>query len=86
MARPPFKREAEKRFPYKVDIPAPEGGLGSRLDAMQQWCRHNVGQWAYQSHTERGQVGERFRYFARFYFTAEEDADAFKWEWGRDAR
>ena len=48
---------------------------------MEQWCRQNVGEWAHHSHTERGQIGERFRYFARFYFMAEQDAEQFRQAW-----
>ncbi len=47
------------------------------------WCRVHAGEWDRHGHTERGQVGERFRYYARFYFMSEEDAEAFRrtWPW-----
>jgi hypothetical protein len=37
-----FQRDAERRFPIKVDIPVPPGGLGRRLTDMLDWCHANV--------------------------------------------
>src|SRR5262249_32056537 len=34
-----LKRQAEKRFPHKIDMAVPPGGLGQQLDAMLAWCR-----------------------------------------------
>ena len=43
---------------------------------MLDWCRLNAGVWTHHKHTERGQIGERFRYYACFHFMTEEDAEA----------
>ena len=76
------KREAEAKFPYKVDIPIPMFGLGNRLNEMLQWCRVNfgAGDWAEHNHSERPISGARAD-FARFYFLNEADADAFRQQW-----
>ena len=37
------KRAAEVKFPHRIDIPIPVGGLGNRLTEMLMWCRQNVG-------------------------------------------
>jgi hypothetical protein len=42
------RRAAEAKFPYRIDIPVPVGGLGNRLTEMLMWCRENIpaGAWA----------------------------------------
>ncbi len=86
MARPTdrnsFKREAERRYPHKVDIPVPGSGLGRRLTDMHAWCAANVaaGEWAEHGHSER-RKGEQPADFARFYFMRESDAEAFRRTW-----
>lgn len=76
------KREAEARFPHKVDIAVPEFGLGNRLDEMLLWCRANVpaGTWAQHHHSE-GRLGEAAVDCARFYFIEEADAEQFRRQW-----
>jgi len=73
------KREAEARFPHKVDIPIPTLGLGNRLTDMVIWCRENVtaGEWAQHHHSEH-RKDEASTAFARFYFMHEADAEAFR--------
>ena len=62
-------------------MPVPGDGLGLRLNEMMAWCRVHAGEWDHHGHTERGEVGERFRYNARFYFMTEEDAEALRRAW-----
>ena len=79
--RTPFKREAEKRFPHKVDIPVPSDGLGALLNDMLSWCREHAGEWAQHGHSEAGEPGQPRTDYARFYFQREEDAAAFRAVW-----
>jgi hypothetical protein len=85
-ARHPFKDEAERRFPHKVDIPVPGNGLGRDLTAMLDWCRERVAEprWAYHGHTARRGRGEVRVHRARWYFASEADAEAFMRAWLRD--
>ena len=78
-----FKKEAERRFPHKVDIPVSGSGLGRRLTDMHAWCAANVaaGEWAAHGHQER-RKGQQPADFARFYFARESDAEAFQRAWG----
>ena len=78
------KYEKEQRFPFKVDVPVPGCGLGQRLIEMHDWCDANAGEWDHHTHTERGKIGERFRYYVRFYFMTEKDAEAFRRAWLTD--
>ena len=80
------KREAEARFPNKVDILIPTLGLGNRLTDMVIWCRGNVtaGEWAQHHHSEH-RKDEAPAAFARFYFANEADAEAFRKRWLPDA-
>jgi hypothetical protein len=32
------RRDAERQYPHRVDIPVPEDGLGKRLNDMIDWC------------------------------------------------
>ena len=76
------RKAAERRFPHKIDIPAPGAGLGRRLTDMLDWCRQNVpaGEWAQHGHSER-RKGEPPTDFARFYFLYEAVAQAFRRRW-----
>jgi len=42
------KKNAERRFPHRVDGPVPGGGLGRRLAGMVDWRHANIaaGPWA----------------------------------------
>ena len=77
------KKEAEKRFQHRVDIPVPDDGLGRRLDAMLAWCRENMeaGDWTQHGHTER-QPPELPTHVARFYFAEAGMVEAFRQRWG----
>jgi len=35
--------EAERRFPVRIRLALPTGGLGERLDQMQTWLDQNAG-------------------------------------------
>ena len=80
--RNPGKRAAEQRFPFRVDVPIPPGGLGERLNMMHGWCRTNIaaGQWDQHSRSEKA-LGQVPADFARFYFMTDADADLFQWRW-----
>ena len=81
------RRAAEAKFPHRVDIPVPLGGLGNRLTEMLIWCRANVaaGTWDQHGHTERPTARAMPAVSARFYFVSEADADAFRQRWVRTA-
>jgi hypothetical protein len=32
------RRDAERQYPHRVDIPVPEMGLGKQLNDMIEWC------------------------------------------------
>src|SRR5579862_2165362 len=52
--------EAERRFPVRVRIAVPPGGLGVRLDAMKDWLDDNCGAegWAMTPAGLRGVVND----------------------------
>jgi len=81
------RRGAEAKFPHRVDIPIPIGGLGSRLTEMLMWCRANIapGTWDQHAHGERPKRrGGIPAVAARFYFASEPDAGAFRKLWAAD--
>src|SRR5436190_658553 len=77
-----IQKEAERRFPHRVDIPVPGSGLGRRLTEMHDWYAANVSTstWAQHGHQER-RKGEMPIDFARFYFATEADAGEFTLRW-----
>ena len=77
------RRVAENKFPYRIDIPIPVGGLGTRLTEMLMWCRRNTpaGTWAQHGHGGRSGSGGTPAVSARFYFANEADAEAFRRQW-----
>jgi len=79
----PSRRAAESKFPHRIDIPVPVGGLGNRLTEMLIWCRANIGAgtWAQHGHSERPKVRAMPAVSARFYFANEADAEAFRRQW-----
>jgi hypothetical protein len=76
------QKGAEAKFPHRVDVPIPSGGLGNCLTEMMMWCRQNVpaGAWAQHGHSE-GNKRNRPADFARFYFATEADAEIFRRQW-----
>ena len=79
---PRLKQQAEKRFPHKVDVPVPVGGIGKRLNAMIAWCGEHAarGFWDCHGHRVRS-ADDTLQRFARFYFADAPIAQAFKREW-----
>jgi hypothetical protein len=79
----PSRRAAEARFPHRIDIPVPIGGLGNRLTEMLMWCRQNIGagMWAQHGHFERLMPRATPAVSARFYFASEADAETFRKLW-----
>jgi len=39
----PTRLQAERTYPFKVDVPVPALGLGARLNEMHAWAREHVG-------------------------------------------
>jgi hypothetical protein len=76
------QKDAEAKFPHRVDVPIPVGGLGNRLTDMMTWCRQHVpvGVWAQHGHSE-GNNRNRPIDFARWYFLNKADAEAFRKRW-----
>jgi hypothetical protein len=83
-----FQREAERQFPYRVDIPVAAGGFGRQLTELHDWCRAHVaaGQWAQHGFQDRARHDDRgvALEFTRWYFMTASDADAFRQRWHED--
>ena len=76
------RREAELRYPHRVDVPVSVGGLGRRLDDMHAWCREHVGAGGWEQHADRKRrPGATPIDYARFYFADAEQAEAFRRRW-----
>lgn len=77
------RRDAERRFPHRVDIPVPEGGLGKQLNDMIEWCGEHFTEWAHAGVTDRSRRDARGipMDFARFYFMDEIAAQQFRERW-----
>lgn len=77
MARPPrqIEREAEHRFPVRVRIAVPPGGLGRQLGVMQAWLDETCGSagWASAAAGTAGVVNDAIA----FYFVSAAFAHAF---------
>jgi hypothetical protein len=60
--------EAERRFPVRIRLAIPIGGLGERLNQMQTWLDQNAGAdgWAMTPSGSRGVVNDAIAiYLAR---------------------
>lgn len=76
------QKNAEAKFQHRIDVPIPVGGLGNRLTEMMTWCRQNVAAGAWTQHgRSEGHKRNRLADVARFYFTTEADAEAFRRRW-----
>jgi hypothetical protein len=55
--------EAERRFPVRIKLGIPQGGFGSRLDAMHAWLDENCGAdgWAWTPAGIRGVLNMPWR-------------------------
>jgi hypothetical protein len=79
------RKDAEDRFPFKVDVLVPTYGETWPFVEMLTWCRDNVPKGAWEEHSfmdksrrdERGVPID----FCRFYFMQETDAVAFTRRW-----
>jgi len=79
------RKDAESRFPIKIDVRVPAYGEPWPYVEMLAWCRDNVpaGAWAEHGFMDKKRRDERGIPidFARFYFANAADADAFKRQW-----
>jgi hypothetical protein len=59
--------EAERRFPVRIRIGVPPGGLGGRLDAIKAWLDDNCGAegWAMTPSGLRGVVNDAVAVYLR---------------------
>ena len=81
--RTTFQREAERRFPYRVDIPVASGGFGRQTELHDGWRSHvAAGQWAQHGCVARRDDRGVPLDFTRWYFMAAADAEAFRRQWG----
>jgi len=79
------RRDAEDRFPFKVDVRVPTYGETWPFVEMLAWCCDHVSEGAWEEHSfmdkkrrdERGIPID----FSRFYFMHEVDAVAFIKQW-----
>ena len=71
--------EAERRFPVRIRVAVPAGGLGERLNRMQLWLDHNAGAdgWAMTPSGNRGVVNDA----TAVYFADATIASAFVARW-----
>jgi hypothetical protein len=71
--------EAERRFPARIRIAVPPGGLGTQLDAMMAWLDANCGadNWAMAPAGLRGVVNDALA----IYFLDTGLANAFVTRW-----
>jgi hypothetical protein len=77
------RRDAERRYPHRIDIPVPEGGLGKRLTDMIDWCGGRFADWTFHGVIDEHQRDERGIPidFVRFYFIDEIAAQQFRQHW-----
>jgi hypothetical protein len=73
------RRDAERKYPHRVDIPVPEDGLGNQLNTMVEWCRQRFTEWEHHGVTspERDAGGIAID-AVRFYFIDEVSAREFR--------
>ena len=76
------KQDAETRFPHRIDIAVPQGGLGKRLNAMHDWCNRRLAAaaWAMHGHSRR-RPGRVPSLYVRFYFLDFNAIEAFRQAW-----
>jgi hypothetical protein len=75
------RRDAERKYPYRVDIAVPEGGLGKRLHDMVEWCGGRFAEWTSHGLTsEKDDRGIAID-LVRFYFMDEMAAQQFRDHW-----
>jgi hypothetical protein len=75
------RRDAERKFPHRVDIPMPENGLGKQLNDMIDWCGGRFAEWTFHGVTgDRDERGIAID-LVRFYFMDEMAAQKFRERW-----
>jgi hypothetical protein len=81
-----FRREAERTFPHKVDIPVASYGQPWPFAEMLAWCAANIaaGAWAQHGFMDKHRRDDRGVPIdvTRWYFTDAADAEAFRQQWG----
>jgi hypothetical protein len=84
MAHYQRRRDAERQYPHRADIPVPSMGLGKQLNDMLEWCDERFTDWTHAGVTlpERDARGIRID-AVRFYFMDEIAAQQFRERWGR---
>jgi hypothetical protein len=84
-----FRKDAEAKFPIKVDMRVPAGGEPWPYAEMLAGCQANVaaGAWAQHGFMDRKRRDDRGVPIdcSRWYFLSDADAEAFKKRWGGDA-
>ena len=79
------RKDAEAKFPIKIDLRRPSIGEPWPFAEMLAWCHANIaaGNWAQHGFMDRKRRDEQGIPidFARFYFANAADADAFKRRW-----
>ena len=80
-ARNLFKKQAEKTYPWRVDLDPPPDGWGHRLNFMHDWCRATVTEWAQHGY-QRKAPGEVPIDVLRFYFMDPFEAELFQAQFG----
>jgi hypothetical protein len=77
------RRDAERKYPHRVDIPVPPMGLGKQLDDMIEWCGERFTDWTHAGITDKSRRDAQGipMNFARFYFMDEAAAEEFRARW-----
>ena len=75
---------AETRYPWRVDIPVPKGGLLQRINAMHAWCREELEGEPWENHGRSGPRDAKGipTQVSRFYFEDRAAAERFRVRWG----
>ena len=83
-----FRKDAEARFPIKIDVRVPAGGEPWPFAEMLAWCRANIASdaWAQHGFMDKQRRDERGMPidYARFYFLHKSDAEEFRRLWMAD--
>jgi hypothetical protein len=79
------RKDAEARFPIKIDVPVPAYGEPWPFAEMLEWCNANgaAGAWAQHGFMDKKRRDERGIPIdvTRWYFANEADAKAFRRRW-----
>ena len=80
-----FRKDAEAKFPIKIDIPVAPSGQPWPFAEMLAWCHANVaaGAWAQHGFMDKKRRDERGIPIdvTRWYFLSDADAEAFRARW-----